>query len=558
MKLSIGQRILAGFTVIILLTGMLGWYSLGQINRVSAINRFIAERDTQAMEQLLRVTWAQQMMRDARDRAWKQYLLRQAGIDVDGPEVAIQSWQRHRTETERLLEELAEMARSAAADAYDEGRRALWESMREKVDQAREILGSLTTEAQRDFDSFASNEIASHADRINSIGEHRREFTSAILDAQGITQSLIAEGRQDVSEIQEQGRWSVIVALIAVALLAIVTVLVLRQSIMRPLREFMDFVERVGDGDLTQRTRLTVGDEFGTLGRTLNEMVERLAEVAGQIRLANDKLASSASEIQAQAQQQAASTSEQNASIQQITSTMEEVSETGSQISERANKVASGAEAASSASRSGLDAAEQTGKAMVSIREQAEEVAENIVNLTEKTRSIGEIITTVNDIAERSNLLAFNASIEAAAAGEHGETFSVVAEEIKHLADQAKDATAQVRTLLGDIQQGISKAAMLTEEAVKRAESGESTSESTLATIRELVSNIEDSVRTFQQIVASTNQQQIGVEQVTDSVQSVREASEQLTGGTSQLEEAAGNLSTISEQLKRAVERYRL
>ena len=101
-----------------------------------------------------------------------------------------------------------------------------------------------------------------------------------------------------------------------------------------------------------------------------------------------------------------------------------------------------------------------------------EEVAENIVALSEKTQAVGEIIATVNDVAERSNLLALNAAIEAAAAGEQGNRFSVVANEMKNLADQAKDSTVQVRTILSDIQKGINSSVMLTEEAVKRVESG--------------------------------------------------------------------------------------
>ena len=102
---------------------------------------------------------------------------------------------------------------------------------------------------------------------------------------------------------------------------------------------------------------------------------------------------------------------------------------------------------------------------MEAIREQVEEVAEKIVALSQKTQAVGEIIATVNDIAEQSNLLALNAAIEAATAGEQGSRFSVVANEMKHLADQAKEATVQVRTILGDIQKGINSSVMLTEEA---------------------------------------------------------------------------------------------
>src|SRR5207253_3218723 len=149
---------------------------------------------------------------------------------------------------------------------------------------------------------------------------------------------------------------------------------------------------------------------------------------------------------------------------------MEEVGRSGAQIQERAKQVAASAEATSSASTSGLQAVRDTAQTMEAIRDQVEQVAENVAALSVKTQAVGDIIATVNDIAERSNLLALNAAIEAAGAGEQGARFSVVANEMKNLADQAKESTVQVRNILGDIQKGINSTVMVTEEAVKRVE----------------------------------------------------------------------------------------
>ena len=137
---------------------------------------------------------------------------------------------------------------------------------------------------------------------------------------------------------------------------------------------------------------------------------------------------------------------------------------------------------------------------MESIREQAEAVAENVISLSEKTQAVGEIIASVNEIAEQSHLLALNASIQAAVAGEHGRSFSVVANEMKNLAAQSKQATVQVRSILGEIQKGITNSVMLTEEAVKRAESGRQQAGVADGAIRRLTESVEESVRAFQQI----------------------------------------------------------
>ena len=195
---------------------------------------------------------------------------------------------------------------------------------------------------------------------------------------------------------------------------------------------------------------------------------------------------------------------------------------------------------------------------MDAIREQAEIVAQNIVALSEKTQAIGEIISTVNDISERSHLLALNAAIEAAAAGESGRSFTVVASEMKLLADQAKEATNQVRSILGDVQRGINTSVMLTEEAVKRTAAGKERTETTVRTIGEITGRIQESVQTFQQIVASTNQQQLGIEQVMGALTNIRQASQQTAAGTRQLDEAAANLAGLSQQLQALADRYKV
>src|SRR5581483_1997406 len=198
----------------------------------------------------------------------------------------------------------------------------------------------------------------------------------------------------------------------------------------------------------------------------------------------------------------------------------------------------------------GLQAVQETTRTMGAIREQIEEVAENIVALSEKTQAVGEIIATVNDIAERSNLLALNAAIEAAAAGDQGSRFSVVANEIKNLADQAKESTVQVRTILGDIQKRINSSVMLTEEAVKRTETGKQQADVTEDTIRRMADTTQESVQAFQQIISATRQQQIGFEKVTQGMQDIGQAASQTAAGTVQLEKAVASLNAQSHQLR--------
>jgi len=372
-------------------------------------------------------------------------------------------------------------------------------------------------------------------------------------------QRALINQRSEAAAASAQRIISIIVSgsIAAILMLALAGFLITR-SITQPLAAFMDFAERVGKGDLTHQAANSTSDEVGKLGHALNEMVGGLREVATQTRAASENLNSAAAQIMASTQQQVASSGEQAAAVQETAATVQEISQTGAQVAEKAKKLASTAEATAGASTAGLEAVQNTNRIMECIREQAEAVAGNIVTLSEKTQAVGEIITTVNDIAERSNLLALNAAIEAAAAGEQGRSFSVVAGEIKNLADQAKEATVQVRAILGDIQNGINTSVMLTEEAVKRVDSGKRQADVTEHTIRQMSNGIQESVQAFQQILASTNQQQIGLEQVTQAMKNIRQATEQTALGTGQLQKATTHISALGQQLCAAVSRYQI
>ncbi|HEY1052793.1 MAG TPA: methyl-accepting chemotaxis protein, partial [Prosthecobacter sp.] len=224
----------------------------------------------------------------------------------------------------------------------------------------------------------------------------------------------------------------------------------------------------------------------------------------------------------------------------------------------KAKQVAASAEATSAAGESGINAVKTTSRLMEGIRQQVEDVATKIVALSERTQAIGEIVSTVNEIAEQSNLLALNASIEAASAGEQGSRFAVVAGEMRNLAQRAKESTVQVGAILGEIQRGINGTVMMTEEAVKRSDSGKQQADITEQTIHQMTRTTVESVHAFQQIIASTSQQQIGFDQVTQGMRDIRQATEQTAVGTSQLEKALANLNELSLQLRTAVSRYQV
>ncbi|MGY2048802.1 methyl-accepting chemotaxis protein [Methylobacterium sp. JK268] len=558
MSISIGNRILLGFTAVIVVIVALGIYALGQIGDVRRSTDLIVGRDLTVMHQLEGIRDAQRRMSDLRDEATTRYYLRALGREVPAKEEPAIAWRRAASATETALAAAITSTGQYGAQSLSSDRAAAWQRIGEILTAAGVELRAIRTATERQFQALESNDLASVQASEAALDQALESFTRTMMSARDALDAAIAAGQRRVGTVYEESRISTIAALATCVAMALAITALIRRSVARPLDAVMAFVGQVGAGDLTGRIAQDGRDEFGRLGAVLNQMVEGLRQLASQNRAATADLNAAAAEIRASAQQQAASVEEQFAAVQETAATVDEITHAGSQIGKRAQEVIATAQATAQTSQAGLRAVDETAHAMDAIREQSEAVAGNIVSLSEKTQAIGEIIATVNDVSERTHLLALNAAIEAAAAGEAGRSFAVVAAEMKGLADQAKEATGQVRALLGEIQRGINASVMLTEEAVKRVALGKARSDTTHATIEEITARVQESVQTFQQIVASTNQQQLGIEQVMGALQNIRQASQQTAAGTRQVETAAANLSELAQALTTLAGRYRL
>jgi methyl-accepting chemotaxis protein len=192
------------------------------------------------------------------------------------------------------------------------------------------------------------------------------------------------------------------------------------------------------------------------------------------------------------------------------------------------------------------------------IKARVETIAENILALSAQTQQIGEIIGSVSDIAAQSNMLALNASVEAARAGEQGKGFAVVAAEVRSLAEQSRQATSQIKSILLDIQDGINSTVMATEEGTKVVDEGLTMTARTGEAIKQLTEAIDEASQTAMQVQAGGRQQATGVDQIALAMQNINQATAQALSSTRQTEEAAKDLDRLSRRLEEIVERYQL
>ncbi|MGR9099736.1 MAG: HAMP domain-containing methyl-accepting chemotaxis protein [Gammaproteobacteria bacterium] len=272
--------------------------------------------------------------------------------------------------------------------------------------------------------------------------------------------------------------------------------------------------------------------------------------VTRQLRDSVNRLSTASAQILATTTQAASGAAETSTALNETTATLEEVKQTAQVASQKAKFVAKNAQKAMQASQEGCRAVEVTVQCMNGIQEQMEAVAETIVRLSEQGQAIAEIIATVNDLSEQSNLLAVNAAIEAAKAGEHGKGFSVVAQEVKSLAEQSRQATGQVRTILNDIQKATGSAVLATEQGGNSVANGVRQSAETGDTIRLLAESIAQAAQAAAQIAASSQQQMVGMDQVALAMENIKQASEQNMAGTRQAESAAQTLHELGQKLE--------
>lgn len=275
--------------------------------------------------------------------------------------------------------------------------------------------------------------------------------------------------------------------------------------------------------------------------------------ITSTIREGVGQLRTSSAEILASSSQQMAGAQEQAAAVTQTMSTVDEVTQTADQASQRAKSIGESVQRTLEIGKAGRKSVDDSLVAMDSVREKVEATAENILTLAEQAQAIGDIIATVNDIAEQTNLLALNAAIEASRAGEHGKGFTVVAGEVKALADQSKKATAQVREILGEIQKATNTAVLSTEEVTKGVASAINVGGQAGETIKALADTLTEVARATTQIVASVSQQATGMGQIHQAMKNIDQVAKQNSVATRQAVQAAENLNQMGLQLSALV-----
>lgn len=317
-------------------------------------------------------------------------------------------------------------------------------------------------------------------------------------------------------------------------------------------------VEKIAQGDLTQAVETEGNDDLSQLGGNLNNMTQGLARMASEIKEASNTMNATLVELQGAINSQSSGASEQAAAVNQTTSTLEEIKATSDQTLEKAKMLGEMAERTRREGEQGSGAVQEAIAGMEAVRVRVESIAQTILALSEQTQQIGEITGVVTNLAQQSKMLALNASIEAAKAGEAGKGFAVVAAEVKELAEQSQQSTAQVQKILQDIRHATDRAVMATEEGSKGVDNGVMLVQRSGDLMGQLNEVIRETSLASQQIVAAVRQEAVGIEQVAIAMGEINKVTSQFVTGTQQSKQVSSDLGVVAARLRDSVGVYRI
>ena len=418
----------------------------------------------------------------------------------------------------------------------------------------------------------AVNTYAETVERVHELVADRNEVVRNQLDQIGpaiaakqleIQDSLARDGAAVADEaeasMQTADRINLVISIVAVLMSITAAYLIFRGTV-RPLREVIDRVGEIaeGDGDLTQRVDETRRDELGELGAKVNAFISRTHDTSAAVRTATLSDAAASSDSRQTSELIATNRDAEAERVEGIGQAIEEMDNAVSEVARRAAEASGTSAQAGDMAKSGGDIVTQTIKGMSTIRDAVSSSATSVETLGRRGEQIGEIVAVINEIAEQTNLLALNAAIEAARAGEHGRGFAVVADEVRKLADRTTQATDEIGQSIQAIQQETQEAVARMADGTTQVKDGVASARQAGDSLIKIVSSTEDVAAMIQGIAAATEEQSATTTQIARSVDASTSAMREVAVGANHTSEAVVGLSERAAELQTLIGRFKL
>jgi methyl-accepting chemotaxis protein len=385
-----------------------------------------------------------------------------------------------------------------------------------------------------------------------------------MLDRLGKGHVVLAKHQSLTALTKQMANLRIIYALLVAvaAALALLLSFLASNDINQPLRQMALHARRIAEGQMEAEVQMVSTDEFAVLAQTFNQMAFRIKSHWGEVqRLADNlhqavrQLDSTSNVILSVSTEQSSGATEQASAVAEASAIAQEIVSTAKQIAERAGRV----DEVSAGTLEACEGGKQQLKAAVAgfenIRDQMTSITTAMERLEDRFREMDKITAIIEDVAEQTELLALNAALEAAGAGEQGRRFGVVAQATRRLANRATEATLEIRELLGSLRDATLKALQMVERGQTTVETGRTLIDGVAQSIEQISAQAQDTSTAVREISLSTQQQTSASEQMAHAIGEVNEVAKQVAEGAKEIERTFGDLTKFTESLRRLITR---
>ena len=536
--MTIRSKILAAFFVITCLTVLLGIFALVQIGKVDEQSQDMARNLLPSVVNLGIIDSQLNLNRRGEIQACTKTT----------PE-----------EFERYLKRQTETAEKAGQAI------AAMEKFRLTPDERKMLDGLKGLIAAYYKDSAKTYEISKTGDLEETIKYMRSVSKKSYDAAQKSANDLIefnkkesVEAARHAEDIYASAKYWIIGAIVACVAAAVLLAVLIAGAISAPIRRLADEANKVADGDL--RVQLVKGgkDEIGQMTGAFATMIDNLRTMIGKIEEASNRVTTTSGEVYSTSEQMATGAEEVASQAGTVATAGEEMSATSADIAQNCQMAADSANRANESAASGAHVVEDTVKCMYKIAEQVNTTSKTVESLGARSDQIGQIVGTIEDIADQTNLLALNAAIEAARAGEQGRGFAVVADEVRALAERTTKATREIGEMIKAIQTETKGAVAAMEQGVREVENGTVEAGKSGEAISDIMNQIGVLQTQVNQIATAAEEQTATTSEISSNMMQITEVVQQTARGAHESAAAASQLNNVAEELQRLVKQFRL
>ena len=535
-NMNIAPRAFLGFACIGALMLFLGIFALNQMSKIRGAAEDITQSSVPSIRALEDFT---QLTLRLRVLSYRLLTNREPDVQqktLEAFELRNQQIRTAQGTYEKLIEGREERL------AYDEYVRLLGQ-----YHQIEERMKSLSRSNQiEELRTLLNTQLLSNSEAVNTV-------LTRLLD---INNSMANDSNQKAAEQYDSAFGLVVALLVLATALTMLFAWLLTRSITLPIAQALDAAENIAEGNLTQPIKVDGDDEAGRLLRAMNKMQEKLRDTLQRISGSATQLASSAEELNAVTDESARGLTQQNNEIEQAATAVNEMTSAVEEVARNAVSTSEASKNATASAGDGRDLVQETVSAIERMSGDVQGTATLIGALAEESRDIGKVLDVIRGLADQTNLLALNAAIEAARAGEAGRGFAVVADEVRALAHRTQQSTSEIERMIGSIQAGTEQAVDSMRNSTERAESTLNIAKGagmSLDTINSAI--IEINERNL--VIASAAEEQAQVAREVDrNLVNIRDLSVQSATGASQTSAASSELSRLAVDLNGMVARF--